>query len=151
MCVCAVCVSCIPSIQCYRASGIWKTHTHTHTHTHTLTVGRSAEEGFKAWHKEREWVWRRGSVNDDVIWEKQREEEDREGDTLLRSHTAVSHLTCYVKLQMTSLFKITVWLTFNTKRAEIGQNECLIFTSLFKFFSFTMNNMYLNKSERRFI
>lgn len=44
----------------------------THTHTCMLTVGRSAEEGLKAWHTQRQSECGGGeSVNDDVIWEKQ--------------------------------------------------------------------------------
>lgn len=56
VCRCGACVTCIWVSCATEHEGF---EVHTHTDTHSQAVGRSAEEGLKAWQREKS-VWRRG-------------------------------------------------------------------------------------------
>lgn len=84
----------------------------TRTQTHTDS-GQVSGGGFKSLAQRvgGEWVWRRGSVNDDVIWEKQRKEENSRGRHIaLIRYCGTFLITFYIKLQMTSLFTLLLSL-----------------------------------------
>ena len=106
VCVC-VCVWVFQVSSVLQHQGFWR-----HTHTHWQWAGQRRRVLKPGTERDSERVWRRGSVSDDVIWEKQREEGNRTHTAAHRRNTEYywTYLLSFTQIfklysQMTSLIK----------------------------------------------